>query len=163
MGLWSEPIYVYPENIIINLKSFQLPITITQNLESIPAKPTQLSQLIKLFNESSNIWGYIQKDKDMIKDWDIFLKSISSQNPTYKHIQFHFYCSDDNVPFYIQYDRTKNITELIWFFSNHQNFNDIIDDAEDFIISFNKQKYIKNYSRTEIFGKVSILSLLNQK
>ena len=154
MGLWSEPIYVHPENITINFKSFHIPVTIIQNLESVPNKPTKLSEFIKLFTESSNIWGYIQKDKEIKKDWDIFLKSISSQNPTYKHIQFHFYCSDDNVPFYIQYDRSRNVTELIWFFSNEQVFNDIIDEAEDFVISFNKQKYIKNYSKSEIFGKI---------
>jgi hypothetical protein len=154
MGLWSEPIYVYPENITINFKSFHIPVTIIQNLDSVPNKPTKLSEFIKLFTESSNIWGYIQKDKEIKKDWDIFLKSISSQNPTYKHIQFHFYCSDDNVPFYIQYDRSRNVTELIWFFSNEQAFNDIIDEAEDFVISFNKQKYIKNYSKSEIFGKI---------
>lgn len=154
MGLWSEPIYVHPENITINFKSFHIPVTIIQNLESVPNKPTKLSEFIKLFTESSNIWGYIQKDKEIKKDWDIFLKSISSQNPTYKHIQFHFYCSDDNVPFYIQYDRSRNVTELIWFFSNEQTFNDIIDEAEDFVISFNKQKYIKNYSKSEIFGKI---------
>lgn len=154
MGLWSEPIYVHPENITINFKSFHIPVTIIQNLESVPNKPTKLSEFIKLFTESSNIWGYIQKDKEIKKDWDIFLKSISSQNPTYKHIQFHFYCSDDNVPFYIQYDRSRNVTELIWFFSNEQAFNDIIDEAEDFVISFNKQKYIKNYSKSEIFGKI---------
>jgi hypothetical protein len=162
MGIWSECIYVYPGDEIVDLSKInkkaleQLSHSGFFNKYLDCSNPTEDKNLSKVSLEeiksecydTAKIYGYL--DENELNGWNEFLIGLSKQIPN-KNIEFHFYCSDEKLPYYFQYNHEDQIVYLYKGQRNHicyfdANYEyDENNNIKSIQTSFNLAKYINNY------------------
>ena len=153
MGCWSEPIFVNPPNLTCNKSNINSKLLekyfnhcehdTDENNDSVDYTHSKISNC-------SKIYGYFYDEE--IEFWKTYLQEISFQNKNLLNIEFHLFCSDENVPYIIGlFDGKFKIVSAEennprWI--NVENCNQILSDNEDpnetneFFTEFSKEKYI---------------------
>ena len=152
MSIWSECIYVYPANQIVDLSLIDR--NLLENLshsgffikyleENGPSKLT-LEEIKNECFKKAKIYGYMD-DKEL-KSWDNLLYSLSLQIPG-QNIEFHFFCSHEQLPYYFIYDFYTNTTYYYEGYKFHVAYFDVDEQGEYIKTLFNTEKYIQKYKK----------------
>lgn len=171
MGIWSEPVFAvcynkekqiidsekviltFPnkscknERIVVFDDKTRKEFGLASHGVIIRGKTTFKESIMAISN-CAKIYGYF--DKVEVEMWNSYFSLLFNQNPDVFIAAAHFYCIDDNLPFYIISKRDK--PQKIQVFGGTSDsqcvlYTDIIydDDKEserDIYFEFNKTKYI---------------------
>ena len=64
-----------------------------------------LKEFMSTTCDTLRIYGYLTAPKAL--GWIYLSKKLMEDYPTLQWIQYHFYCSDEGLPFYLEYKRTE--------------------------------------------------------
>jgi hypothetical protein len=115
MGIWTRPLFVTSPDIVVRTADIPEP-TLTLLKAQIPygdiflQESFTLQNLMDSIHDMAKIWGYL--DVSLLTAWVKFMKFIRSQNPDAPIIQFHFFCRDEDIPFYFECRQDGSC----WFF-----------------------------------------------
>jgi hypothetical protein len=115
MGIWSRPLFVTSPDIVVRTADIPEP-TLTLLKAQIPygdiflQESFTLQNLMDSIHDMAKIWGYL--DVSLLTAWVKFMNFIRSQNPDAPIIQFHFFCRDEDIPFYFECRQDGSC----WFF-----------------------------------------------
>ena len=182
MGICSEPIGIDAENddmikVTIDINLFQddthynecyssiynnfnqkIKNKFGTNLLTVP----QFNELIKEYGLNSyKIYGYFTTERiNPIRD---FLKNIIDQNEGLKEVTYHWYCSDENVPYYFEYVKENDDYKFGVYTGNrhHVAYTKVVypgddeyddgyseDDEEQYI--FDVERYKQNFRNLDL-------------
>lgn len=101
MGIWSRALFTnFPEG-RIDMSKFPENHPIRWYFGNI-SDDISLEEMMKLFHDHSKVWGYLTKQK--MKAFENLFQEIVLQNPNHpKIIELHFFCIDENMPYYLGY------------------------------------------------------------
>ena len=170
MGIWTRPLFVTSPDIVVRTADIPEP-TLTLLKDQIPygdiflQESFTLQNLMDSIHDMAKIWGYL--DVSLLTAWVKFMKFIRSQNPDAPIIQFHFFCRDEDIPFYFEcrqdgscwffqyspkqflehfsqkeYYPVENVAELS---DDEENEVEHAEVEEEYEIVFNLQAYAEKY------------------
>jgi hypothetical protein len=170
MGIWTRPLFVTSPDIVVRTADIPEP-TLTLLKAQVPYgdiflhESFTLQNLMDSIHDMAKIWGYL--DVSLLTAWVKFMKFIRSQNPDAPIIQFHFFCRDEDIPFYFEcrqdgscwffqyspkqflehfsqkeYYPVENVAELS---DDEENEVEHAEVEEEYEIVFNLQAYTENY------------------
>ena len=166
MGIWSYPLFVIPENLIIDVSKISEIVVENLNnhgyfsdfLEKKNKRKKHQQNLKEIHSECcsmARIWGYFNLDKVMI--WYIFMKDIINQHKNLTNIEFHFFCENYNFPFCMKYDNENDWINILAgkcfnseYFISDDNLLKNIETSDNLLnfknlLKFDSEKYEKNY------------------
>jgi hypothetical protein len=115
MGIWTRPLFVTSPDIVVRTADIPEP-TLTLLKAQIPygdiflQESFTLQNLMDSIHDMAKIWGYL--DVSLLSAWVKIMKFIRSQNRDAPIIQFHFFCRDEDIPFYFECRQDGSC----WFF-----------------------------------------------
>ena len=156
MGVWSQCIYVYPNESMVDLSKIDKKVLqnlshsgfFNKYLDENQSSIMSLDEIKSECYDTAKIYGYL--DETELSSWDSLLCALAEQIPG-SDIEFHFYCSDDRFPYFFQYCHENKTTYYYTGQSNHIAYYDIVYTNDDqnkpqsISIRFNNDKYINNY------------------
>jgi hypothetical protein len=134
MGIWTRPLFVTSPDIVVRTADIPEP-TLTLLKDQIPygdiflQESFTLQNLMDSIHDMAKIWGYF--DVSLLTAWVKFMKFIRSKNPDAPIIQFHFFCRDEDIPFYFECRQDGSC----WFFQY---------SPEQFLEHFSQKEYYPN-------------------
>jgi hypothetical protein len=91
--------------------------------------------------DTHKIYGYMNYTQ--VSSWLDLCEFISRQNPTITSLEFHFYCSDDELPFYISWSKGNDFIGFHVGSSDSLFYKKISKDDES-LLNFDENMYRKN-------------------
>ncbi len=93
-------------------------------------------EIVVHFGECYRLMGYFTKET--VGAWKHFLLEVGEQHPNEPFIEFHFFCSDENIPYFFRLD---NKTKIVTYYQadpakleHEKAFYILPDDDEVFLL-----------------------------
>jgi len=103
MGIWSSPIAVRPANLTIDQSKFSSAVIDRLGCHYLFSDETSsLDDFFLQMCDTARVIGYM--DTELIGAWTEFAKEVARQNSLTRPLQFHMWCSDYEIPYFIQLD-----------------------------------------------------------
>jgi len=109
MGVWSRAVFTNHPEAIVDKSWFghDGPCRILRHYSltniDTDSETMTMKELMEGVHENSKIWGHMDMDQRM--GWDALLRNTLEKNPHIKLIELHFYCLDDEMPYYFYRER----------------------------------------------------------
>lgn len=125
MGVWSKPLFTnHPDAVVditklhpdidnigcIDILSYVENKEINSNTKTtktdIKTQSTNIMKLHDIFmsiHDSAKIYGYLNPYTVYL--WRLFMLNVIQQNPTIETLEFHFFCLDEEMPYYFRVDK----------------------------------------------------------
>jgi hypothetical protein len=137
MGLGSNPLFAKPANIVFVPKKLNTYLEYGNYIEDmiIPDIPIStgkfLQNIIDEYPCGIGIYGYLIKSH--VNLWKCFLTDILEQNPREKKIEFHFYCGEIGLAYFMQATRKQDkiVFSIMIGSQNDAAYNDITFEDND--------------------------------
>lgn len=150
MGVWSRAVYTNKPEAIVEKRWFtehDSPCRILRHyslsFDDDMGETFTMKELMGCVHENSKIWGHMAMDQR--QGWDKLLENILEKNPEIDVIEIHFYCLDDEMPYYFYRERGEGKRSMLkvmpmghLFYSKRSGRNNV---------EFVDEKYIKNYKK----------------
>lgn len=121
MGIWSQCIYVdkpdlkfdiklIPDNIVKRLNYHGFFTNYLDNKSPDKSSIISLKEFSEECRDTAKIYGYL--DDKLRSIWSEFILNVASQNSDCDYFEIHFYCSDENIPYYFYYNKNDKYDEV---------------------------------------------------
>lgn len=153
MGVWSRAVYTNKPEAIVERQWFSqtdspgyiLKHYALSYLEDMEETFT-MKDLLECVHENSKIWGHMAMDQRL--GWDDLLKKVLERNPEIDVIEIHFYCLDDEMPYYFYLERGENKRSMMKVMPMGHLFYSKRNGRSK--VTFVDEKYIKNYKNIHV-------------
>lgn len=126
MGCWSRPVCVKPNG--LKLDYSKVNASVREHLSHCgyeeDSQTTTAEELHSQCVDTAKIYGYLEQEE--LEAWSALLAEVSRQNSN-TEVEFHFYCSDNQFPFYFSYSPSGKFETMV----GKQNAPDYTDNTSD--------------------------------
>lgn len=151
MGIWTVPLFTSHPELNVNLGWIRpenkcgelvncLFNFINEDFET--GRVVKLGEFMSAICNTAKIYGYL--DIRTLEMWSDFMTRVVEFNPGTESFQLHFFCTDDQIPFYFEYCRGECVMKE--FQAYHCAFFDWKREGP----VFDRKKYAKRYSKVGV-------------
>lgn len=148
MGIWSVPLFTSHPELKVDLgwirpknKCGELAGCLFKfsNEDFETGRVVKLGEFMSAICDTAKIYGYL--DIRALENWQDFMNRVAEFNPRTESFQLHFFCTDEQIPFYFEYREGRCIMRE--FQAYHCAFFDWKREGP----IFNRKNYVKRYSK----------------